>query len=199
MKPEKVLSKRERKSSEQDAGCRTFLTSLSLPGVDLEELGERVTSLAEKGEKWGVRCLRGELLCQTLRRECSWDPLVRSPSVTCLCGWETCESRSAPSRARHRETCAAGPARGFPLWSGRCGQAVSAQAGRCSAAAALTLVASPGCSADGQVLRCGRAATGGSAGCWQGLCRGACSSSPPAGLSSSDTSLERLLVAGFLK
>lgn len=46
--------------------------SLSLP--DLEELGRKGYVIAREREKWGVGCLRGELLCQTLGREGSWDP-----------------------------------------------------------------------------------------------------------------------------
>lgn len=50
-------------------------------GLTLRDQGERVTSLPEKGDKWGVGCPRGESLCQMPRGEGSWDP----PAVFSLC------------------------------------------------------------------------------------------------------------------
>lgn len=48
-----MLSQREKKSSEQDADCPSFLTSVSLPEADLENLGRRGYVIArERGEVW---------------------------------------------------------------------------------------------------------------------------------------------------
>lgn len=76
MKSANILPERKKKTSpEQNADCPPFLTFLSLPGADLEELGRKGYVIAREWGEIGSRMPLGQKsLCQTQRRECSLDP-----------------------------------------------------------------------------------------------------------------------------